>query len=1236
MAKDDKIISNISYSNSDFRSIYPELLTTAKVLSNKWDPSTSNESDPGVVLLKENALVADKNNYHADKNILEAFPLSCTQTASARQLYDLAGYSMGWYKSAICNVKFALTSKLNTIAISNSLAEGSVESIGIKAGTQLVDSTGEYIYTTLKDCEPLTIQNKYSEIVPAIQGSIVKYEINGDSTITLDKLDENLRLYFPETMIAQNGIFIMPASNVDPSAFTNSNPEIDWIAVDNLNAYPAKSKIFKFGVSASTNSCYIQFPEDIALNGLIGAGLNVYYTISQGISGEITNEVLSEFNSDVLATLSTSVDARTSVVANEYIKILNYESTEASDPETLTQAYNNYKKTIGIFDTLVTRRDYEGAIYNIQDDTTKGNLISNARVTDRTNDINGVCDVVHWDLSSVKHEKVRGKSGTEELQPYDITLYLLQAPLNTRSKDAYLQSFDQDNSEASLQIIQSDLDNQKSAQHEFSYPKAFMYGNDIYNYFMFNNVCQLNGTLTPLYKITSDEAKEIEDNVRLALFEKYNSREIDFGNELEYNDLIDTIKNSDTRIRNVALDIPIYQPYLKTLAINSSDISKNMSLYLSNNDNINNRTIARMVLAGHTQLFKFNEDFQKDFGQSGGAVYPDTDTSDVFIKSITTWSHITFTPNTEYEVQPNDLIQIITPSLATEEEFSTWVHYKANFNTTANVPYVMADQDKLKVQYTDPNTGMSVIRSISGANKIVLSNISITASTDFDSDTFANYLRSGQSIAIKKIATISLAANSVKYYLITNNQEQETVDKSYIYRLSLQPNTSYVLQENEYLIYTDLEESAISILGSGTGILNPNNTEITLQSKVSDLDLDKISTAKIDWSILSDNITITENNIINLSQGDSIEFDGTEDYIFKDNTNQLSELILNSDDSISIDHRNTLKEINSKYVVKYKYKNDDKWTSVDNINVPDYKIQCQSRLMINANTITSQTLSNGLTDQNIEFTYTKGIKPNKISEKSILFNYPVILSGGNDIDVKVYNPSTKEYGYKLKAYTFTKTTPIQENATIVRKSDGILTVDWKDIAAQTFTTNFTFSEKALAQEYLFMLPFYVTLASGNKLTISGTNCSISLDNNVNRRESVEISNTGNYILYVEKGTNLTFKVETLTEESGENVISFKYFKQRNGWNSTEIEFKTSFGYEYQLNDTNKAAIILAINNIDSESRFDWSYKVPDADKVLYPTKAESYFDINHIYNQFVLPRIDFDSSQIKINASSII
>ena len=108
MTENEQLISNMSYTNSDFRTIYPELLDTAKKLSNKWDPSLSNEADPGVVLLKENALIADKNNYHCDKNILEAFPLSLTQQSSARQLYDLAGYNMHWYRSATVDVYFSL------------------------------------------------------------------------------------------------------------------------------------------------------------------------------------------------------------------------------------------------------------------------------------------------------------------------------------------------------------------------------------------------------------------------------------------------------------------------------------------------------------------------------------------------------------------------------------------------------------------------------------------------------------------------------------------------------------------------------------------------------------------------------------------------------------------------------------------------------------------------------------------------------------------------------------------------------------------------------------------------------------------------------------------------------------------------------------------------------------------------------------------------------------------------
>ena len=82
----DLEIQNISYTNKDFGQIYPELLDVVKNITNKWDPETTNESDPGIVLLKALALVGDKLNYNIDKNTLEQFIASATQETSVRRL----------------------------------------------------------------------------------------------------------------------------------------------------------------------------------------------------------------------------------------------------------------------------------------------------------------------------------------------------------------------------------------------------------------------------------------------------------------------------------------------------------------------------------------------------------------------------------------------------------------------------------------------------------------------------------------------------------------------------------------------------------------------------------------------------------------------------------------------------------------------------------------------------------------------------------------------------------------------------------------------------------------------------------------------------------------------------------------------------------------------------------------------------------------------------------------------
>ena len=87
----DNLISNLSYTEKDFQVIYPALLDLVRKLTSKWDPSASNESDPGVLLLKLNAIIADKLNYNIDKNVLECFPVSVTQDQNARQLFEQLG-----------------------------------------------------------------------------------------------------------------------------------------------------------------------------------------------------------------------------------------------------------------------------------------------------------------------------------------------------------------------------------------------------------------------------------------------------------------------------------------------------------------------------------------------------------------------------------------------------------------------------------------------------------------------------------------------------------------------------------------------------------------------------------------------------------------------------------------------------------------------------------------------------------------------------------------------------------------------------------------------------------------------------------------------------------------------------------------------------------------------------------------------------------------------------------------
>ena len=268
-------LDTTSYTNKDFRTIWPELLELVTDLTDKWDPNNSNEADPGVALLKLKAFIADNLNYNIDKNTLEAFPSSVTQRGNAQKLYDTLGYQLNWYKSAITDVYFKFIDSQDSQDNLASKDEDLFVTFTVPRFAQIKNASGTIVYTVL---ESISLDNKNvtktEYPVKAIEGPVESFTINGSDIIQINNLDSNYRLYFTESMIAQNGIFI---NNVGTSDF--------WEESFNLESTQLGKKVFKFGVLPTTNQCYIEFPQDAA--ELFDQGINIHYIISSGSNGNI-------------------------------------------------------------------------------------------------------------------------------------------------------------------------------------------------------------------------------------------------------------------------------------------------------------------------------------------------------------------------------------------------------------------------------------------------------------------------------------------------------------------------------------------------------------------------------------------------------------------------------------------------------------------------------------------------------------------------------------------------------------------------------------------------------------------------------------------------------------------------------------------------------------------------------------------------------------------------------------
>lgn len=1047
MANDNSYVNNLNYTNKDFASIYRELLELVPKVTNKWNPQNSNESDPGVVLLKLLAVIGDKLNYNVDKNILEAYPNSVTQESNARQLYDSLGYSMHWYSSATTEISMKYTG--------DEITDGTVTNITIPPFTMVTSDSGDVVYTLLgtSGLSGATFSEKNQiQIINAIEGTLNQYTVSGNDTITLANLDEDFRLYFSQPQIAENGIFICNKGQNNFEA---------WQRISNLESNSLNSGAFKFDILPNSNTCYIQFPKDIA--NLIGEGLNIYYVVSQGEQGNISSNVLNKFYADIeIETDNSTINVTDSFVMNNASATMN-----GTNPETIQSAYNNYKKTIGTFNTLVTTRDYENALYQMSD------TLSNVVVSDRTDDVTYSNHIITY--NGVDNQRVLKVSKVNEdedaMTAFDLGIYALYPMSNVYNVSNYNRSFTR--SALSTADMNDLLSYNKSCQHNFIQTDI-----EDLNY-IFKNFFTLTGKVLTNYKVTETEASGIESNIRTALYKNFNAHQVSFGEKPDYNNLIDVIKNADSRIRDIVLNEPQYTLRKIDATRTLGTFSDSDAVQLTE-DSIDWVTlVARLVLNGTVQLYRFDKRFDYNFGQNSTDIIEN-------IQKITTEVVIpyldpTFTPteggslSEGYLLKANENIQIYGPNLITTKTFTTYVEYSfagLQSSITKDTVYELKSGESLSISYLDSNNVKQTASNNPECYYYEGDIICCSFDIEPDNGVVKGTLTASESIDIKEINKTTLDSTWGKYiycYWVTNQKDDNRKD------ILFNANEySRILDNNEYFIYTDATKTDIIILGSGTKLVRDSNlsSPVVNLSSVTREQINNNGPAALsstDWYIWptdssGGSLEIIENQIHAFGEGTYVKLTSTGDNVgvtdihsstitnvqvnadtFKSKVSNTagkyrfvknnSEWKVNSGaDSITLSdygvYLNAAGTDNDNFTVELgaitnlpsnvsdiTYGTDiNSLTSISNMDLNSYSWEARSRLNLNASPEYAQKLIS-TQSINVEYSEEQTETFNGWAKDSLLFNDNLFLVGGIDLDMSITQFSG-ETDYTLAVYSF--------------------------------------------------------------------------------------------------------------------------------------------------------------------------------------------------------------------------
>lgn len=361
----------VSYTSRDYNSLVKEFWDLVPKLTDLWNPEA--DADPGVVLGKYIASVADMLGVNLDMAANELFAPTVTQRKNAEKLFALMGYNLGYYTAARTEVTFTNN---RDIPIELDFGFNGSNFCTLNTYTDITNQSRVITYnilprtTSYNDIQSRSVRSILTNDIDVFVDTD-KVTLQPSESVTRVAIEGELRSYSisVEQVKKNNYIISLPSQHVDTTAiwmkakasqYDDNYLETRWLQVESAADFIDPEPRFAVTFDSYSNA-QIQVSNYLnQLENYDGNWLIIYWIDCSGVIGCIGENVLSNLLFAKSTTNSVDPEAGDVGISNlsNTVELPHTYTVTGKSPETAKEAYKNSRNYINTWDSLVTLPDY--------------------------------------------------------------------------------------------------------------------------------------------------------------------------------------------------------------------------------------------------------------------------------------------------------------------------------------------------------------------------------------------------------------------------------------------------------------------------------------------------------------------------------------------------------------------------------------------------------------------------------------------------------------------------------------------------------------------------------------------------------------------------------------------------------------------------------------------------------------------------------------------------------------